>query len=330
LFRGSSCWPHAIEYDAGVRALVPTRFAKTAAKRLPTMQRLMTAVPRAWHLLSLDAPTVAATWCTAFLVAVGVSWQSQALRWPVLFLSIATWLCYVGDRVLDARSPTPANTLRARHHFYGTVWREQRSAFVLLVGLATLACAVIARYGLRASLLASFAALSAVSLLYFRRVHTGFASRSTPLAKEAAVAVIFALGCLIPAWTDAPPEARPRLALTGAVFGLLCWLNCVAIERWESGGSLSAGAHPTTRWAAERLAPLLVLGSALAGALGLLRRAPANANLEMLAPCLAGAFMLLAVLEGLRLRLSSEALRILADAALLTPLVWWAARSMAR
>jgi hypothetical protein len=57
--------------------------------------------------------------------------------------------------------------------------------------------------------------------------------------------------------------------------------------------------------------------------LGVLHAARTSRAFAMLAPCLAAAFMLLALLEGLRQHLSSEALRILADVALLTPLLCW-------
>jgi hypothetical protein len=293
------------------------------------VRRLVTALPRAWHLLSLDAPTVAGTWCAAFLLATGASRRSQGLRCPVLFLSVATWLCYVGDRVLDARSALASESLRARHHFYGALWRARRAALLAVVSLAALGCSVIALTGLSSSLLGGFAALTGVSVLYFASVHVGAATRATQLPKEAAVAAIFAVGCVLPAWTEARPALRPCLASTGALFAVLCWLNCVAIERWEGGGSVCAGAHPSTRWAARHLARLLVAGGILAGALRFLQpvRRP---GLDMLSPCLAAAFSLLAVLEGLRPRLSRTALRILADMVLLTPLSWWVAGSIAR
>jgi hypothetical protein len=262
-------------------------------------------------------------------LAAGVSRNSLALRAPVLFLSFATWLCYVGDRLLDARSSPSPESLRARHYFYGALWRERRSALGVMVVAAALGCAAIALYGLPASLLASFTALTGVSLLYFGRVHARAARNGTPLAKEAAVGAIFAIGCLLPGWTAARPEARPHLALTGVLFALLCWLNCVAIERWESHGSISASAHSSTRWAAERLSWLLAAGGILSGVLGFLWREPTNGNFGMLAPCLGAAFVLLGVLESLRRRLSSDALRILADVALLTPLAWWAVVSIA-
>jgi hypothetical protein len=301
-----------------VRALVPSQTPKTRTAR-GSWQHAAT-LPRAWHLLSLDAPTVAAIWCVAFLRAVGVSGRSPTAYWSALFLSLATWLCYVGDRVLDARS-APANQLRARHRFYGTLWRSQRAPLLVLLSIAAVACSVIALTALSASVLASYAALSAISLIYFAWVHRG-APRSSPfLGKECAVAVIFACGCLIPAWHAGSARALLGLAPRGALFALLCWLNCVAIERWEAPGDLDPAAHRTTRWAARHLTLLLCVGASLALALRLLFH-PLGA-LRMLGPCLASAFALLAVFDRLRARLSAGALRILADAALLTPLAWW-------
>ncbi len=304
-----------------VQVLVPPRPAKTAAKRWRGMAQRANAVPRAWHLLSLDAPTVAATWCSAFMLAAGVSRHSGALRCPVLFLSLATWLCYVGDRVLDARSSLATDSLRPRHFFYGELWRTRRPALLGVVGLAVLACLAIALRGLSASLLVGFSGLTGASLLYFARVHSGAAATATPLAKEGAVGLVFAVGCMLPAWTVGRAELRPSLAVAGVLFAMLCWLNCVAIERWEG---LSPSSHPSTRWAAQHLGRLLLAGAVAAAALGLSHAARTSRAFGMLAPCLAAAFMLLALLEGLRQHLSREALRVLADVVLLTPLLCWA------
>ncbi|MGC2300913.1 MAG: hypothetical protein WA476_19055, partial [Acidobacteriaceae bacterium] len=59
-------------------------------------------VPVHWHLLSLDAPTVAVLWAWSFARAADVHPSGSALA----VLGIGTWLIYVADRLLDARSPT--------------------------------------------------------------------------------------------------------------------------------------------------------------------------------------------------------------------------------
>ena len=52
-----------------------------------------------WHLLSLDAPSVATVWTIAIAHAAGVDlpWTSAAAMF------IAVWILYAADRLLDAR-----------------------------------------------------------------------------------------------------------------------------------------------------------------------------------------------------------------------------------
>jgi hypothetical protein len=210
-----------------VQALISSR-SRVAARRF-SVGRGAARLLRGWHLLSLDAPTVAATWCAAFLSVVGVPLTLPAAAWPLAFLSLATWLCYVGDRIQDARSTLEDPELRARHRFYRHWWRRGRSSLVALASVAALACATIGLLGLPAPLLLAYVALTLASLLYFAWVHSGRERTARVLAKEAAVALIFALGCILPAWCAASPALRAQLAPAGVLFALLCWLNCVSI-----------------------------------------------------------------------------------------------------
>ncbi len=306
-----------------MRALVSSQPSKLTTRR-SSLQRGAASLLRRWHLLSLDAPTVAATWCAAFLSVAGVPLTRPSARWPVAFLSLATWLCYIGDRTQDARSSVEDAELRARHRFYGSWWRDRRSSLVALVSVAALVCATTGLLRLTAPLLVGYIALTFASLLYFAWVHSGRERYARVLAKEATVAIIFALGCILPAWSVASSALRAQLAPAGVLFALLCWLNCVAIERWEGRGIVSAHAHPSTHWAARHLNALLFACALAASVLAVWRHAIGRPT--ALAPYLACAFVLLAALERWRLRLSVESLRIFADVALLTPLVWLAAK----
>jgi hypothetical protein len=173
-------------------------------------------------------------------------------------------------------------------------------------------------------LFVDYVALTLASLLYFAWVHSGRERGARVLAKEAAVAIIFALGCILPAWSSASITLRAQLAPAGLLFALLCWLNCVAIERWEGRGIVGVRAHPSTRWAARHLGPLLITSASAAATLAVLRHMVGRPT--ALAPYLACAFLLLAALERFRLRFSVDFLRIFADVALLTPLAWFATK----
>lgn len=258
---------------------------------------------RLWHLLSLDAPTVAALWCWAFGVAAR---QHLSVGLP-LALAMGTWLFYVADRLLDAHF-APADTLRARHHFH----RVHQGAFVVAalpvsVGLALL----VAR--MPRSLLLEYVALGLLSLVYLACVHLP----ARPLRwfpKEFAVALLFAAATALPAWDEARrraagmPRSHPLLLLC-PLFAALCWLNCMAIDEWEAEESPRLQSNLRAR----QLALLTAVGGLLC--LGGLFNDGARA-LAILAAASATLFLLLD-----RSRLQVSARRIAADLVLLTPLL---------
>jgi len=184
-----------------------------------------TVILRFWHLISLDAPTVAVVWVSAF------AWANQVVLpwWVPAILALGSWSVYVGDRLLDALSARTA--LQARHHFN---WRHRRVlapmalfAFVAAICLAIVYVPAAARV--------RNTALAAAACLYFIAVHRPEKkSRSSlKLPKEALVGILFTLACVLPVW--ARTELNPlELVLPTFLFTLLAWLNCHLIDRWES------------------------------------------------------------------------------------------------
>ena len=256
-----------------------------------------------WHLLSLDAPTVACVW-TIFIARVAhvpLRWSSPAAMF------VAVWMLYAADRLLDARplaGDAQAPDLEERHRFHH---RHRRGfvavAVVAAVGLTgllhTLPDATLHLYALLGTLLAGWLLL----------VHARLSEPRLP--KELAVGVFFAAATFIPS-IALHPELRLRLVPAAALLGVVCTLNCLFLYAWEHPRSRQM-AHWTTRWATAHLTLLSLL--ALAAAALLLRLQPALA-----AACgLSVAALLL--LNVLRFRIKSLHLRALADAALLTPLL---------
>lgn len=223
---------------------------------------------------------------------------SDAPPWAIPLLAAATWLLYASDRVLDSWGQ---GAQRDRHVFYG----RHRLVMLPLIVAGSVALAGAAWTHLPVIELRADAALGAAVLLYFGWVHAGPAARGLP--KTLAVAAIFALAVTIPAWAlNRTDHAVP--GLSGALFAALCWLNCVAIKRWER----QTAVHPWARWAGARLRPL-TLALALVACLAL--PLPAAAAVLVSALILAG-------LDMSRDRFTALQLRIAADAALLTPLLW--------
>ena len=105
---------------------------------------------------------------------------------------------------------------------------------------------------------------------------------------------------------------KGQLAPAIIFFALLCWINCVGIEKWE-GGNLYA----TTRWASLHLRPIVTMIALFSFTAALL--APTR-GLAMLYLAALISSALLFALDAHSSQLSPLHLRIAADAALLTPL----------
>ena len=272
-----------------------------------------------WHLLSLDAPTVAALWSWFFARAIHID-----LPWHApLLLALGTWLVYVADRILDGARTTPSSPLRERHRFH----TRHRKAF--LTASVAVGCALLWLIVARMSANARYedTVLFSAALLYLFLVHKPRVGKTGWLPKELTVGIVFAAATAVPAWSrlnSALHSERLTLFPSVFLFAVLCWLNCIAIERWEnlthSGELHSPGAHNSTRWVAEHFRATALFLATIAAALAL---GAIYSNAEMLAVYLAvmTAALCLAAIDHFRERLSEIHLRIGADAALLTPLI---------
>jgi len=265
-----------------------------------------------WHLLSLDAPTVAVLW-TWFLAS------GNRLRLPALSLLsivIAVWMLYAADRLLDARhllaDPLHTAGLEHRHHFH----HRHRSAFLLGILAASLSLALLIPR-LPAPAIHLYLILGALLAGYLVLIHaTGSAHR---LPKEIAVGLFFSAAVFIPTVARAP-TLRPSLLPAAALFAMLCSLNCLFIYRWEHPFSTTDGEtpslpHPITRAALHYLNPIalaLACGSAL---FALLTLTPLTSAIGLSA-------LLLLVLDRCPARLHPVTLRAAADLALTTPLLF--------
>lgn len=261
---------------------------------------------RLWHLASLDAPTVAVAWSLAFAWGAGV----RLPLWVPLLLALGTWAVYIGDRLLDARTALRSGNvdrLRERHFFH---WRHRRTLAPLALVAACASVAIIVGL-MPAAVREHNSVLAVAALAYFSSVHSSrrtFAWACSIFSKELLVGALFTAGCAFPVLSRvAAPRSLGPLLAASIFFALLAWLNCSAIERWESDrisacisicGSLLAlaGLSLAVFFSAIRpqVTALLITGSASA--------------------------LSLVMLDRLRGRLTPLALRAAADLVLLTPL----------
>lgn len=280
----------------------------------PALLWLAPAALRYWHLASLDAPTVAAVWSLAFAWVAGV----RLAAWVIALQVLTVWTVYVGDRLLDARaallqranpSEQLAEDLRERHYFH---WRYRHILAPAACVAACVAACIAARF-MPSVVKERDSLLAAASALYFTRVHTGRVRRI--LRKELLVGILFAAGCAL-------PSSSPAIAIPAIFFAALAWLNCWAIEIWETD-TWEAGKEKSEKipLAAPRQAPLrpIAIGLACASFIVAAILLPFTPRAAAMLVSAALSALLLAILDRARKRMTVVAVRALADLVLLTP-----------
>ena len=280
----------------------------TASER---RRALWLGVPVYWHLLSLDAPTLTVLWGWALARAAGLHAEGSALA----VLGIGTWLIYVADRLLDGRPGAPRVHLRERHYFHA---RHRKELLGACAAAGVLLVAGIVR--MPAAARSEDTIVFCASMVYFAMVHRPMVEAGRGFGRECAVGVLFACATAIPAWSLGQGGHGELLGL-GALFAALCCLNCIAIEVWEQGRGSGSGSG--ARRFPVSVAACIVGGSA--ASLALTARPEAR---ELCGAALLSA-LLLWLLDRLQDRTGPEAgwrpsalaMRIAADAALLTPLL---------
>jgi hypothetical protein len=249
--------------------------------------------PRPWlwpNLLSLDAPLVALVWQALFARC----FHADVNPLPAVLLVLSVWLIYAADRAFDAWGETGR---LPRHEFYRRHWRVVLPIWTVVLTLASWLAWVRLPWPL---FLRGLILLAGVAF-YFGAVHLAPAAARRAWPKEAAVAILFALGVSLPAWNQA---RSPVDVLTILLFSSLCWINCIAIKQWEhrepAGWSIGA----------------IAAGVAFAAIFLLHEHRPVLSGAE------AASALAFVLLDRRRRHLSADALRVLADVALLSPVLF--------
>lgn len=260
-------------------------------------------------ILSLDAPAVALLW--QWLLARSAS--VAAPRAPeVIVLGCSVWLAYAGDRWIEGWRLAPGAVRTHRHRFHQR-WRWPVAFAWTLVLAVDLAAAFL---GLsRAALAAGAVLLVAVAVYLFSHQLIHRASRWRA-PKEACVALLLAAGAAVFPACRAGPQIG-RMAIPLALFSLLCFSNCALISVWENEVDRS---HGETSLAlqfgrAAEFAPLLPWAVSLLAAAAWIWAG------EKTAPCAAASGVLLGLVDRAEGRIGRVLARVLADAALMTPLI---------
>jgi hypothetical protein len=263
------------------------------------------------NLLSLDAPLIAVLWMQLFAVSEDVRVSPVV----TLVLGLAVWLIYVADRLFDGMFATTGHEQAARHRFHMAHRNVLLAGASLALALTCLACLELDTLTLEFGTL-----LTLVVLAYFGAIHGRLVKRRLHFPKEMVVAVVFGAGTFFPASIHAR-GSYPAMAIVLALFVVTCWLNLVLIEYAEwmvlrhgrthrpHVSTVMAGQYLPWSGGGAAIMALLVFCSPYAGT-----ERPALLALVLSAVALAG-------LSYCWRCLSTNAVRVLADVALLSPLI---------
>lgn len=262
------------------------------------------------NLLSLDAPIVAVLWFFVLSEVWNVRYVEPLLS---IVLAMTVWCIYAGDRVLDYWLRGEMHS-SARHRFH------YRYRHLFLIGVAatatisTIAALIYLQYSVLVMAVAPILAtvgFFSLSLL---------AGRHAPVSntKNLFAAYGFAWGVGAGLVGLMPTMTLWHLLTSREMlcFGLLCWINITAIDRWC--GDTDSDAEEMDVMSVSM--PVLVLGLA---SLYFMRSNPEEASHRFYI-CLLVACALLHALNRWRKSFDKEQLRVLADLVLVAPaLLFW-------
>ncbi len=254
------------------------------------------ARPPIWlwfNLLSLDAPLIALVWqdflARCYPTVLHITGRGV--------LGLTVWAIYLADRLLDVRYPASAAE-PMRHQFYRKHRVFAQTLFAIIVSIDILVTCL----WLRPAVLDNGLWLTAGVITYlglFPLTRRGVTAWKKPIA-----ALLFTAGTFLIAWTGAGQPVR-QLGWPAAAFCALCLGNLLMIEHWsrEAAGQNRSFSHA---WAW-----LILLGLCLASA---------RSSSWFTAIIFSAAGLWALACWGRKI--SGDARCVLADALLLTPLLF--------
>lgn len=268
-------------------------------------------------------------WCWFFGSVFGLRFS-----WATLpTLALGTWSVYVADRLLDGLRSTDTAALRDRHWFY----LRHRRPFLIAWVVAAIPLAYLIFFRVEFAVRTDDVILCLIGVGYFLLIH-GRSSQKRVfswfpswLTKELAVGFLFAIATAVPAWARLRAD-RNLLIAAVFTFGAACWLNCVAIQTWEDAEATHEIVHTILSTGDKKnqssglttfLGSHLTACAIAVGGLSLVLAAATAGNrvYPLFAAVTISAVLFVALIRNSH-RFSALSLRITADAALLTPLVF--------
>ena len=263
-------------------------------------------------ILSLDAPAVAVVWQWLFAQTTGstLSWFHHVI------LATAVWLAYSADRWIEGWRLPREDVQTRRHLFYQHHrWTTFGIWLAIFISSIALSWQLLGATELKAGLLLLGPVL--VYLLSHQLLHR----QHLRVPKELCVALLFAAGIAIFSLAQVSVDFHHGGILL-ILFGLLCFADCALISIWEDevdrqhGQTSLALQYPGGHWLVRLLPWIIALVS-----LGFIAHASPISRVAF--GCLSASSTLLGLIDLRQNSLGREWARVLADFALLTPLIPW-------
>jgi hypothetical protein len=230
-------------------------------------------------------------------------------------LGCSVWLAYAADRWIEAWRLSPERIRTHRHDFY-----RKRRWPIAVVWIAALGMDIGAAFGGLSPLELRAGAIMllpvAAYLFSHQLLHRNVRWR---LPKEVCVGMLMGGGVTLFPACRSEPDVR-GMAIPLALFALLCFSNCALISVWESEVDRS---HGQTSFAIQ-FGPAAAFSRALPWALAVLCAAvwiAADPRARPAAACAAFSSLFLGIVGLADARISRTLARVLADLALVTPLI---------
>ena len=267
--------------------------------------------PWLWpNLIGLDAPAVAVAWQWLFARVFGADLP------PVfhLILGLSVWCIYLADRLYDSIRAPATGALTDRLRFTRS-HSAILSAITVAAAIANLF--LIIRHVPGSLIVAGLITAGLLGVYYLIRLR-GNARLASALPREILCGMIFALGCVIAPHDFLANGGGWDYVFATILLGLVCSANCLLISVWEKEEDNACNTRSIAS-SPSRLIPHL--SKALTGLILLAAAMAFFGPWQIhLAVCLSA--LSLRVMLHFKEHLSQQSLRVLADAVLLSPLLF--------
>ncbi len=264
------------------------------------------------NLLSLDAPLVALAWFWMFKQVWLVKYHQPSLPW---FLALTVWCIYVADRLMDQERLAGRQT--ARHDFHRQFRRPMKAA--LLIG----SLGAFLLMGAQSRGLLEYAMPILLPVGAYFAVSFFDSGGGVSWIKNILAGIAFAYGTAVGVhFRRERSILELGLSPEVVVFALLCIINMIAIDHWESSPANEEDEEEEDFREGYKGVLLILLLALVAACYWLALRAEdftLQTHKAFYLSIMVGAGCL-AFLALLRHLFSSQSLRVLADVAMLLPL----------